>query len=312
MTQCRAGRPVIDSAIHIWSTGVAPFPWATPPPDNLTSVATTESYIAAAREAGIIGAVIVQPANHMYDHSYVSRALKEHPGFFRGVALANPALPVTDALADLDALKASGFVAVRFNTANFEGGLASEVGKALYKRAGELEMPVGILAFKGLGPHVVALRHLCAEFPATQLVLDHLGFFRQPAIGGLLGSAASNDDESWSGLLSLAEFPQVHVKVSALFRASAEVPPFKDLQPKVSELLSRFGAERLMWGSDFPFVLPGGFPLPEGATQTPAAMTYTEATQVLANWADLDDLARSAMMGETAARVFRFEPSESC
>ena len=50
----------------------------------------------------------------------------------------------------------------------------------------------------------------------------------------------------------------MYVKVSALFRASAEAPPHKDLQPRVRRLLESYGARRLMWGSDFPFVLLGG------------------------------------------------------
>ena len=99
------------------------------------------------------------------------------------------------------------------------------------------------------------------------------------------------------------------MKVSALFRASGDEPPFFDLQPRVAELLEAYGASRLMWGSDFPFVLPGGFPLPEGVTSTPAALTYADAAQVTAQWQldGLDEEARAALMGGTAAKLFQFE-----
>jgi len=308
-TSPAASRRVIDSAIHLWSTGAPPYPWAAAPPANLASAATAEAYIAKARAAGVSGALVVQPANHMYDHSYVTNALKEHPGFFRAMGLANPTLPPAEAVAALEALHAAGYVGVRFNAGNFEGGLASEVGKALYKRAGELGMPVGVMAFKGLAPFVGSLRELCAEFPETRLVVDHLGFFRQPAIGGQLGDAAANEEASWQGLLGLAEFPQVAVKVSALFRASGELPPHADLQPRVVELLKAFGAKRLMWGSDYPFVMPGGFPLPEGVDSTPAAMEYAAAVQVPEKWTapELDAEAREALMGGTCAALFGFE-----
>jgi len=251
----------------------------------------------------------VQPANHMYDHSYVTKALREHGDFFRGMGLANPSLPVPDAVRALEELAAAGYVGVRFNAGAFEGGLTSDVAKALYKRAGELKMPVGVMAFKGLGSFVPALRANCEEFPDTTLVIDHMGFFRQPAIGGQLGDAATNNEGAWKDLLSLARYPQVYVKVSALFRVSAEAPPHSDLEPRVAELLRAFGAERLMWGSDFPFVTTGGFPLPEGITETPAAMSYTQAAAVPAAWAvpELDDTARDALMGGTAARLFRFD-----
>lgn len=42
------------------------------------------------QDAGVSGAMIVQPANHMYDHSYVSAVLQAHPDKFIGCLLADP------------------------------------------------------------------------------------------------------------------------------------------------------------------------------------------------------------------------------
>ena len=78
------------------------------------------------------------------------------------------------------------------------------------------------------------------------LLIDHLGFFRQPATGGLLHESASNDEASWQALLSLAALPSVHVKLSAFFRLSSEPPPHADLAPRLAELLGNFGAERIL------------------------------------------------------------------
>jgi len=270
--------------------------------------------MARAQEAGVVGALVVQPANHMYDHSYVTKSLKEHPEFFRGMGLANPSLPPAEAVAQLEALRAAGFVGVRFNAGKFDGGLTSEVGRALYKRAGELKMPVGVMAFGGIGGFLPALNALCEEFPATTLVVDHLGFFRQPAVGGQIGDAASNDEDAWKGLLALARYPNVYVKVSAAFRASAEPPPFLDLKPRVAELLQAYGASRLMWGSYFPFSLEGGFPLPEGVSSTPAAMTYPQTVQLLAQWSlpELDGPALDALLHGTASKLWGFDEVGPC
>ena len=66
-----------------------------------------------------------------------------------------------------------------------------------------------------------------------------------------------------------------------------------------------------MWGTDYPFVLPGGFPLPEGITVTPAALSYADAAKVPAQWAlpaELDvEATRAALMGGTAAKLFKFD-----
>ena len=264
--------------------------------------------MSTATAAGVGGALVVQPANHMYDHSYVAKAIKEHPTFFKGMALANPTLPPAEAVAELEALHAAGFVGVRFNAGNFADGLDSAVSRALYTRAGELGMPVGVMCFRGLGPFVDGLEALLKAAPATTLVIDHLGFFRQPAIGGQLGGAAAFDEASWEALLRLAQYPQCLVKVSALFRASGEAPPFADLKPRVAKLLDAYGPQRLMWGSDYPFSLPGGFPLPEGVSSTPAKMSYAEAAAVPKAWGleGLDEAGLEALMGGNAARVFGF------
>jgi len=127
-----------------------------------------------------------------------------------------------------------------------------------------------------------------------------MGFFRQPATGGLAADSAVNDEAAWAELLRLAEFPQVYVKVSALFRTSAEPPPHLDLQARVEALLAAFGAQRLMWGSDFPFVLLGG------QTPTSFALSYQQAVEVPSFWSvkGLDAAAMDFLMGGTAASLF--------
>ena len=302
-TMSAAGsRKVIDSAVHVWSNGQEPYPWAAAPPDDLKSAATFEELVKSAREAGVSGALIVQPANHKFDHSYVSAALKAHPQLFRGMLLANPTLPPAEAVAELERLHGEGYVGVRFNPYLFPDGMDSPVGRALYRRAGELKMPVGVMCFQGFMAQLPALQALIDASPDTPLILDHLGFFRQPATGGLKGDAASNDEEAWKALLALAARPQVHVKVSALFRTSAEPPPHLDLQPRVRELLAAYGASRLMWGSDFPFVLLGG------QARNEYALDYKQAAAVPGFWRipELDEEAHAQLMGGTAAKLFGF------
>lgn len=44
------------------------------------------------------------------------------------------------------------------------------------------------------------------------------------------------------------------LQTSAFFRVSAEAYPYSDTRGPIRELISKFGPERLMWGSDFPWV----------------------------------------------------------
>lgn len=204
---------VIDSAVHVWSDGEPPFPWeGAPPPEALQSSATHEALAQLLRgAAGLAGALIVQPSIHKFDHSYVTAALRAHPELYRGMCLANPTLEPAAAVAELARLHGDGFVGVRFNPYLFPDGMDSPVGHALYKKAGELKMPVGVMCFQGLLPQLPALTALMDASPATTLIVDHFGFFRQPATGGLHGAAAANDEAAWRALLMLAARAQVHV-----------------------------------------------------------------------------------------------------
>jgi hypothetical protein len=42
------------------------------------------------QKASVSGAFIIQPGNHLYDHSYVASVLHAHPDKFVGALLANP------------------------------------------------------------------------------------------------------------------------------------------------------------------------------------------------------------------------------
>ena len=298
---------LIDSHIHLWSDGQAPYLFENAPPPSLQLEAQHHLFVQRAKKANVHAALVVQPANHMFDHSYLTEAIQTYPTFFKGMLLANPNLTEKEAVANIENLKKKGFVAVRFNPFLFEHGMDSPVGMAMYKRAGELGMPVGVMAFGGLTPLLPSIKTLLESSPNTKMILDHYGFFRQPATGGLLGELATNDEESWTGLLSLAKIPQVYVKVSAFFRVSAELPPHRDLQPRLGALLQAYGASRLMWGSDFPFVLIGG------NTPTLSGLPYNKAAEMLSRWdvPELNDAARARLLGGTAAELFGLG-SESC
>lgn len=84
---------------------------------------------------------------------------------------------------------------------------------------------------------------LVHAFPETNFVLSHAGMLEDPSEAGR---------QAWRrGMKRLATFPNVYVKLSGLgtfvHRASID-----DMQPIVSSVVSMFGAERCLWGSNFP------------------------------------------------------------
>lgn len=237
----------IDSHLHVWSDGNAPFPYIIEPPSELKINCQGKDLEKLQIEAGVGGALIVQPSNFMYDHSYVLSVMNGFGHRFKGMALMNPTLETSQGISYLKDRKSEGFVGVRFNPLLWPDGecMSDQKGTALYATAGELGMPVGFMCFKGLPLHFSDIVKLLKSSPSTKAVIDHWGFFVQDT---------KVDDDSWEQLLSLASYPQVYIKISALFRNTLKEWPYEDLDERLLELKTAFGAERLMWGTDYPYV----------------------------------------------------------
>jgi predicted TIM-barrel fold metal-dependent hydrolase len=236
----------LDAHLHVWpSPSEYAYAPGKEPPAGLAERSTAEALLQQCERAGVHGALIVQPINLMYDHAYVAEALSAHPGRFVGCCLADPSVGGAAALGDL--LPPRGpFRAVRFNPGLWPEGerMTNEAGKAMFKLAGERGAFVGFMCFHGLHLHVEQIKDLCAEFPATRVLMDHFGFVK------------GTNDPNWQALLSLAEFPQVYVKASAQFRVApkGEQWPYETTGPALRGLLDAFGRDRVVWGSDFPYV----------------------------------------------------------
>ena len=286
---------VIDSHLHVWantkeSTTGFPYAEGQEPPASLSEVASTTSLLEKMNANGVDGSLIVQPINHKFDHSYVTKAISDHPGRFKGMMLHDPSQSPQDAVSTLEDLALKGYVGVRFNpylwtktgeTSWTPMSSPNGSGLAVYKRCAELHMPVGVMCFQGLQLHYDDIVALLKASPKTTLVLDHFGFTGFNPEG----------ESAFEKLVALAEYPQVVVKVSALFRLGDSSPYERVRKERFGPLLKAFGAERLMFGTDFPFVVE----------QEPER--YEGMVQLVASWTEKEE-DKTALMGETAERLF--------
>ena len=232
---------VIDPHLHVWDVRLEerfPFARSRRPTARGDAPFLTELM----DEAGVCGALIIQPIVYGFDHRYVTKTLRSDPARFRGMCLIDPSH--ADPPAELARWKEEGYTAVRFNPGLFESreAMGSEAGKRLFRAAGELEMPVGFL----IGPDDFgAVDALCADSPDTRAAIDHFGHCRPTEEGR----------RDFERLLELSRHPNLYVKLSEWPRASLEPWPHRDLHPFVERLLEAYGRERLMWATDFPFIV---------------------------------------------------------
>ena len=108
-------------------------------------------------------------------------------------------------------------------------------------------MMVNDLAFDALvmPRNLGALARRVRRHPHLRTVVDHAG---KPDI-------AAAQVEPWTGLLEqLAHSPSVHCKLSGLLTQAKPGAGAAELDAFVARVFSCFGADRVMWGSDWPVV----------------------------------------------------------
>ncbi|MBV8600634.1 MAG: amidohydrolase, partial [Candidatus Eremiobacteraeota bacterium] len=108
----------------------------------------------------------------------------------------------------------------------------------LFDEAGKLGLRVQLY-----GPHqakemtAAALRH-----PKTTFLIDHM--------------ALTRDDVApfarWNEIVRMADVPNVYMKVSYFPEVSKRPFPFTDTAFYFQKMFERFGADRLIWGSNYP------------------------------------------------------------
>lgn len=91
--------------------------------------------------------------------------------------------------------------------------------------------------------HLQNLYELLGRHPQLAVVIDH----------GAKPDIANNVFQPWADEMeTLAANTGAYCKLSGLLTEAGEAPVYEKVQPYMQHLLDCFGAERLMWGSDWP------------------------------------------------------------
>jgi len=135
---------------------------------------------------------------------------------------------------------------------------------------------------------LAAAAQLVAACPEVTFILDHCA---KPEI------ARGVTNEWGSGFAALAAYPNVCCKLSGLVTEAAwNHWRDDDLTPVLDWALECFGAQRLMFGSDWPVCL--------------LAADYTRVLAVVTRWAErLTDAERAFVFGGAAAKCYRLSPT---
>lgn len=238
--------PIVDSHVHIFTQDMplAPHAWIRP-----TYSFTGEHLIATLDAHGVRHAVVAGISLFGYYNDYMLAQLRQYPRL-RGTVN----VPPTIELAELRAMKAAGVVGVRLFLSSQLAGAVADLRSADYQRllghVRELDWHVHFLAEEGV--FADALDVLRAS--GVKVVIDHFGN-PEPGRGPSCAKVTA--------ALKAIDAGNVWMKISAGFRFSPRSPPrtaddYARARQTEAEfdryLLERVPPERLLWGSDCPFV----------------------------------------------------------
>lgn len=233
---------IIDTHLHVWSDDTSRYPFA----DGRTDIeaGSVELLNTTMAEAGVDKAVIVQPINYLYDNRYVADCLRRFPRKFEAIGLVNRNAP--DAPDQLERLVAEDrFSGLRIHLARPDdpSEWAAPEQNAVWQRAEKLG---SLFIVFGPASHLPAIEPIIRRFPSVPVILDHIG------------GAPIDEDEPFpllNNVLRLADCPNVYVKFTPQVHQSSLPYPHEDTFETYRRIYDVFGPERLMWGTDFPWVL---------------------------------------------------------
>ena len=279
---------IVDSHQHFWDLDEVEYPWLVPdygPIYRTFKPAELEPQLAA---AGVDRTVLVQAANSFADTDSMLRHAERHDWIGAVVGW----VPLEDAGATSQALDTylgnpffKGVRHLNHEEADPDWLIRPEVIDGLHLLE-ERDLTFDVIAVHPLHlKHVPALAEAC---PDLRMVIDHLA---KPPI-------ASGEYDAWKAeMTAAAQYPNVYAKVSGLNTAAdPEAWTAADLVESIGHALEVFGAERLMFGSDWPVaILAGDY-----------AKVWNETNEAL-NELGVQDADRSAILGDTAATFYRIE-----
>ncbi len=279
---------VVDAHLHVWSNNETLYPKQKQDcfigGEKIDG--SVELLLKMQAKGEVDKAVLVQSGNYGYDHSYLFDCCRRYPERFASVGLLDPLSEhASQLLTRMVREKGLGGVRLRpLITENDWSWLTDKSTYSLWEAAAELSVPINFLI---LPKQIPALKEMVNRFPQVNVIIDHLG--RQyPEEAPGYSSAKS--------LIELAYYPNTYVKISALSAVSSRGYPYNDTKDLVMRIYEAFGSQRLMWGSDFPYVQ-----LKEG---------YVKSRAIVDNYTFMSDDDRSWLLGRTASSLYNFETEE--
>jgi L-fuconolactonase len=274
----------IDAHFHCWQLSRGDYGWLTPALAPIYRDVTVGDWQAQSAPHGITGGVLVQAAAAEAETQFLLAQADANPAVLGVVGwvdmLAANAPARIEKLASHQHLK--GLRPMLQDIVDPEWILQPALTPALHAMA-DCGLVFDALVKSVHLPHILTL---AARHPRLRMVIDHCA---KPDI-------AAGEWQPWAdGMARIANETQAMCKLSGLMTEAGLHPQPGAVRRWGEHVLQSFGADRVVWGSDWPVLeLAGSY-----------AQWWGEAQQLLAG---LDAKGQAAVMGENAVRLYRLDP----
>jgi predicted TIM-barrel fold metal-dependent hydrolase len=232
-----------------------------------------EEYIGLLDRHRISHGLLTQPSFYGSDNTLLLEALASQPERLRGTAIVEPTID----RATLDKLRQQGVCGIRLNWTKRASlpDVSTPAYQRLFAMVRDLDMHVEVfLEGELLGSVLPAIRK-----SRVNVVLDHFGC-PDPATGV--------EGQGFQQVLKAVDAGDTWIKLSAPYRLRGADP-----QRYVDALLEVGGPHRLMWATDWPWVLHED------------EVTYQQCIDWLTEWVP-DDATRRIILADTPRKLFGY------
>src|SRR5262245_614646 len=244
-------RPIVETHIHFWQvTRPGGVPWPTPAEGPIFRDVLPPEYTRIARANGVVTAGIVEASGIVEDNQWILDLVR-HDRFY-SFFVGNLEIGASTFARDLARFAHDPrFVGIRgYLTGPAEGITLSPAQLANLRDLARRGMTLDIISRGDKNPKA-QVQSLCTAVPDLRIIINHLGGAKGPP----------PVDPTWElEVRRLADVcPNLYMKFSSFYDmyATGDVvfPTPTDLAPYKAHfdvLMTAFGAERLIWGSNWP------------------------------------------------------------
>ncbi len=276
----------IDSHQHFWNLEKVAYPWLDPAYGSICRTIEAQELEPLVKAAGIDKTVIVQAMNSYADTHYMLQAAEENDWVGAVVGWVPLNIPEVADIKIKEFSQNPYFKGVRHlihEEKDPDWVIRDNVIEGL-KILASYNMTFDVVAV--FPNHLKHIPYLAEKIPNLNMVIDHLA--KPPIKEKKMGEWAEQ-------LAKAAEYPNVYAKVSGLNTAADwDTWSADDIKPYIDYTMEKFGAHRIMFGSDWPVAnLAGDY-----------AKVWAETNKAIAAYSTSEV---DAILGGTAASFYQIK-----